>query len=84
MIIILRIKKGVKRQKSSRKKTENVKIKEENLEIGNCVSEFGVEIDNSKSDIKKINKRNTKEKNSDSKSILPEFMSLFAKPNNVK
>lgn len=76
------IKKGAKKQRVLRKKTEG-NIKEENL---NSLAEIGAEKKNSESNIRNIKKRNTKElkslPNVDSKSILPEFMSLFAKPKN--
>lgn len=80
------IKKGVKKLRNSRKKTEEINIKEENFNIENCVTETSAQEDNSESNIGNINKKNTKElkslKSVDSKSILPEFMSLFAKPKN--
>lgn len=77
------ITKGVKKRRNSRKKTEVINIKEENLK--NFMTKVSAE-DNSESNIRNANKRNTKElqslKSIDSKSILPEFMSLFAKPKN--
>lgn len=80
------IKKEVKKQRHSKKKTEDVNIEEEDLNNESSETELGADVDNSKCNIQIVNKRNTKEvkslKTVDSKSILPEFISLFAKPKN--